>query len=90
MYGVSRSCSWAMRYLLPDNPVDDFSQALFGLAGKDSLQTQRPLPQGFAHTHVQVVVGLLGSQVLGREGCAALSHPLNQAPAPQVSSPPHL
>lgn len=54
------------RYLFPCNPVNDFTQALVGLAGENPLQTQRPLPQSFAHTHVQMVVGLLGSQVLGQ------------------------
>lgn len=57
-------CPWGMGYLLPCNPVDDFPQGLVGLAREDSLQTHRPLPQGFPHTHVQVVVSLLGSQVL--------------------------
>lgn len=39
-------------YLFASNPVNDFSQTFVGLAGKDSLQTQRPLPQGLSHTHV--------------------------------------
>lgn len=71
-------------YLFPDNPVNDFPQGLVGLAGKDAFQTQCPLPQGFSHTHVQVVVCLLGSQVLGREGGPFLA--LGQAPVPQIIS----
>lgn len=62
------SCKKGTEYLLSGNPVDDLPQALVGLAGKDSLQTHRPLPQCFSHAHVQVVVGLLGSQVLGQGG----------------------
>lgn len=54
-----------MGYLFPRNPVNDFPQGLVRLAGEDPLQAHCPLPQGFSHTHVQVVVGLLGSQVLG-------------------------
>lgn len=49
---VLGTCMKGTGYLLPDNPVDDFPQVLFGLAGKDSFQTQRPLPQSFPHTHV--------------------------------------
>lgn len=64
-----------MGYLLPGNPVDDFPQGLVWLAGKDSLQTQCPPPQGFSHTYVQVVVRLLGCQVLGREGTAFFISP---------------
>lgn len=84
------ACVTGTGYLLADNAVDDFSQALLRQAGKDALQTQCPLPQRFSHTHVQVVVGLLGSQVLGREGRTALTHPRHPAPAPRVSSPTHL
>lgn len=76
-------------YLLPHNPVDDFPQGLLGLAGKHALQTQRPLPQRFSHTHVQVVVGVLGGQVLGGRGMP-LSHPVAQALAPQIPPPTQL
>lgn len=84
------ACMTGTGYLLADNAVDDFSQALLRQAGKDALQTQCPLPQRFSHAHVQVVVGLLGSQVLGREGRTALTHPRHPAPAPRMSSPTHL
>lgn len=84
------ACMRGTGYLLADNAVDDFSQALLRQAGKDALQTQCPLPQCFSHTHVQVVVGLLGSQVLGREGRTALTHPRHPVPAPRMSSPTHL
>ena len=60
------ACTKGCGYLLPDNPVNDFPQGLVGLAGNDFLQTQCPLLQCFSHTHIQVVVCLLGCQVLGR------------------------
>lgn len=38
------ACMTGTGYLLADNAVDDFSQALLRQAGKDALQTQCPLP----------------------------------------------
>lgn len=82
-------------YLLPHDPVDDFLQGLLGLAGKHALQTQRPLPQRFSHTHVQVVVGVLGGQVLAGGACCLVtrhpgSSPTDSAPyTPRNALPVH-
>ena len=81
------ACLKGCGYLLPGTPVDDFPQGLVGLAGKDTLQTQRPPPQCFSHTYVQVVVRLLGCQVLGREGAALFISPQPGSSSSKLKDP---
>lgn len=46
------------------NAVNYVLHRFMGVAGEDPLQTDTALPQCLLHTNVQVVVGLLGCQVL--------------------------
>jgi len=51
-------------HLLLGDAIDDVLHGFVGVAGEDPLQADGALPQRFPHTDVQVVVGLLGCQVL--------------------------
>lgn len=51
-------------HLLLGNAVDYVLHRFMGVAGEDPLQTDTALLQCLPHTDVQVVVGLLGCQVL--------------------------
>lgn len=51
-------------HLLLGNAVDDVLHGFVGVAGEDPLQAGGALPQRLPHADVQVVVGLLGCQVL--------------------------
>lgn len=51
-------------HLLLGNAVDDVFHSFVGVAGEDPLQADGALPQCLPHADVQVVVGLLGCQVL--------------------------
>lgn len=55
-------------YLSFDDAVDDGIQGFVGVARDHALGETRAPAGGLLHGHVQVVVGLLGGQVLRRSG----------------------
>lgn len=62
--GEWKGCAPTAHLLLGD-AVDDVLHGFVGVAGEDPLQAHGALPQRLPHADVQVVVGLLGCQVLG-------------------------
>lgn len=67
--GRSGSRGWCWHkspasHLCLGNAINDILHGFMGVAGEDPLQADSALPQCFPHTDVQVVVGLLGCQML--------------------------